>query len=587
MKSTWRIVTAILIFWLFILIYMSANLYQSSDVTENAERQLTRAMKELDDLREQNKKLYSLAEELRHLKEIAQKGGKNCEELQSRLDDANSKLKSVGAKETESEKLSLTDFSPSSEMEKSRRKIENGVQEMWFFLRSQLGKLKESLGKDSPINQKVDKILENGADHSRTIQTDLHRLYESEPMATWRKKEAEDLSDIIQRRLFYLQNPSDCSAAKKLICNINKGCGYGCQLHHLVYCFMIAFGTKRTLILESHGWRYSPGGWETVFQPISRTCKSPGSDMRRMWGPPEVIENVKVVELPIVDSLRPRPPFLPQVVPLDLAERLDRLHGSPGVWFVGQFMKYLLKPNSDLLKEIEKAENRLDFKGPIVGVHVRRTDKIGTEASFHSIEEYMYHVEDYYKYLEKQNKDIGKKRIYLATDDPELLSEATMKYPNYVFVSDVDFSKTASMGTRYSHASLIAVILDIHFLSKSDFLVCTFSSQVCRVAYEIMQTLHPDASARFRSLDDIYYYGGQNAHNQVAIANHQAQDGEIELRVGDTIGIAGNHWDGYSKGLNRRSSRTGLYPSYKVAEKLVVAKFPTLGVESRKTVDKQ
>lgn len=243
-------------------------------------------------------------------------------------------------------------------------------------------------------------------------------------------------------------------------------------------------------------------------------------------------------------------------------------------------MKYLLKPNAELAGEISKAESRLDYRGPIVGVHVRRTDKIGTEASFHGIEEYMYHVEDYYKYAEKKQK-IKEKRVYLATDDPELLSEAKKKYPNYAFVSDVDFSKTASMGTRYSHASLIAVILDIHFLSRSDFLVCTFSSQVCRAAYEIMQTLHPDASARFRSLDDIYYYGGQNAHNQVAIAEHQPRDGEIELKVGDIIGIAGNHWDGFSKGLNRRSHRTGLYPSYKVAEQLVIADFPTLGIESK------
>lgn len=69
-----------------------------------------------------------------------------------------------------------------------------------------------------------------------------------------------------------LQNPPDCSKARKLVCNINKGCGYGCQLHHVVYCFMIAYGTQRTLILESHNWRYAPGGWETVFLPISNTC---------------------------------------------------------------------------------------------------------------------------------------------------------------------------------------------------------------------------------------------------------------------------------------------------------------------------
>ncbi|KAG7258567.1 hypothetical protein CRUP_037430 [Coryphaenoides rupestris] len=28
------------------------------------------------------------------------------------------------------------------------------------------------------------------------------------------------------------RNPADCSKARKLVCNINKGCGYGCQLHH-------------------------------------------------------------------------------------------------------------------------------------------------------------------------------------------------------------------------------------------------------------------------------------------------------------------------------------------------------------------
>lgn len=36
--------------------------------------------------------------------------------------------------------------------------------------------------------------------------------------------------------------------------------------------------------------------------------------------------------------------------------------------------------------------------------------------------------------------------------------------------------------------------------------------KVCRVAYEIMQEFYPDASDRFRSLDDIYYFGGQAVH---------------------------------------------------------------------------
>ena len=81
---------------------------------------------------------------------------------------------------------------------------------------------------------------------------------------------------------------------------------------------------------------------------------------------------------------------------------------------------------------------------------------------------------------------------------------------------------------RYSDSSLRGVIQDIHLLSLTDYLVCTFSSQVCRIAYEIMQQHHPDASTRFKSLDDIWYYGGQEEHQQEAILAHKpAHHGEV------------------------------------------------------------
>lgn len=49
-------------------------------------------------------------------------------------------------------------------------------------------------------------------------------------------------------------------------------------------------------------------------------------------------------------------------------------------------------------------------------------------------------------------------------------------------------AQTAGIGTRYSVDSLRNVILDIVMLSECDHLVCTFSSQVCRLAFELMQT---------------------------------------------------------------------------------------------------
>lgn len=88
---------------------------------------------------------------------------------------------------------------------------------------------------------------------------------------------------------------------------------------------------------------------------------------------------------------------------------------------------------------------------------------------------------------------------------------------------------------------------------------------MCRVAYEIMNSLEIDAAHKFRSLDDIYYYGGQKARYQEAVLPHiPLKPSEIELQVGDQISVAGNHWDGYSKGMNLRTHQLGLYPTFKV-----------------------
>lgn len=78
---------------------------------------------------------------------------------------------------------------------------------------------------------------------------------------------------------------------------------------------------------------------------------------------------------------------------------------------------------------------------------------------------------------------------------------------------------------------------------------------MCRLAYELLQTKHTDASGRFASLDDIYYYGGGIGLEQEAIMSHKPRNkDEIELQIGDKIRIAGNHWNGMSKGTNLRSN---------------------------------
>ncbi|XP_038641096.1 alpha-(1,6)-fucosyltransferase [Scyliorhinus canicula] len=566
--GSWRWIMLILLAWGTLLFYIGGHLVRDSEQPDRSSRELSKILAKLERLKQQNEDLRRMAESLRIPEGPVDQGPAAAGRVRA-LEEQLIKAK----EQIEGYKKQSSNAGPGKEHEELRRKIENGVKELWFFVQSEVKKVKHLEGEEA--QRHADALLENLGHQQRSIMTDVYYLSQSDGADKWREKEAMDLTDLVQRRITYLQNPKDCSKAKKLVCNINKGCGYGCQLHHVVYCFMIAYGTQRTLILESQNWRYSTGGWETVFKPVSETCTDRSGISSGHWSGEANDINVQVVELPIVDSLHPRPPYLPLAIPEDLAGRLTHLHGDPSVWWVSQFVKYLIRPQSWLEKEIEEATRKLGFRHPIIGVHVRRTDKVGTEAAYHPIEEYMVHVEEHYKFLTRKI-EVDKKRVYLATDDPTLLQEAKSKYPDFEFISDNSISWSAGLHNRYTENSLRGVILDIHFLSQADFLVCTFSSQVCRVAYEIMQTLHPDASANFHSLDDIYYFGGQNAHNQIAIYPHKPHTPEeIVLEPGDLIGVAGNHWDGYSKGINRKNGRTGLYPSYKVKENVETIKYPT------------
>lgn len=124
----------------------------------------------------------------------------------------------------------------------------------------------------------------------------------------------------------------------------------------------------------------------------------------------------------------------------------------------------------------------MKFKIVVYRVHVRRTDKVGTEAAFHNIDEYMNAVEEYYNQLELK-EHVDKRRIYLATDDPKVISDAKEKYTHYEVLGDPVISKTAAVSSRYTDTSLKGIILDIHMLSMSDYLVCTFSSQVIQTLF--------------------------------------------------------------------------------------------------------
>ena len=62
----------------------------------------------------------------------------------------------------------------------------------------------------------------------------------------------------------------------------------------------------------------------------------------------------------------------------------------------------------------------------LLSIQVRRTDKVNTEAAFHSIDEYMEHVEEWYEKLSLV-QTVDQRRVYIATDEPSVITEARNK----------------------------------------------------------------------------------------------------------------------------------------------------------------
>ena len=92
------------------------------------------------------------------------------------------------------------------------------------------------------------------------------------------------------------------------------------------------------------------------------------------------------------------------------------------------------------------------------------------------------------------------------------------------------------------------------------------------------QTREIDNSYRVKSLDNHYYVDSFNTITKKAILDHSPKrENEIELRKGDIISslvkedkiylaFSANLWNGYMKGTNQRTMKTGIFPSYKVIE---------------------
>ncbi|XP_018645491.1 unnamed protein product [Schistosoma mansoni] len=339
-----------------------------------------------------------------------------------------------------------------------------------------------------------------------------------------------NLAQRLQKKIQEQQNPSDCKMAKYVTFDITNMCGFGCLMHQIMFCLQLAFEKERVLILTNYRSRDIFHEWlHQNTLPLSEKCSHEDTN-----------DNI---ECPYNINDHVAHNWLPHVLPIDMNEELLRLHEAPYVWFAGQLAAYILRPRpkfSELINAtLETFKASVD---PVVGVHIRRTDKVGV-CSYTSLEYDMMHF------------IVNSKRsVYLATDDPNVFTQFSYSHPNYILYGSPGRSHSADVEFRMTYNSMNNAVIDVIALSMTDFLVCTFSSNICRLAYELMQTRHMelgDATQLCHSIDFAFHEEDYKRLEFDVII----PDKKGHLKYGDIVDTFKNHGNGLASVKLDQSSK--------------------------------
>ncbi len=64
------------------------------------------------------------------------------------------------------------------------------------------------------------------------------------------EKKLEKISLKLFLNLNKLQNPASCNDTKKLVCYVDQTCGFTCQIHFMLACFIRGYYANRTIIFQ-------------------------------------------------------------------------------------------------------------------------------------------------------------------------------------------------------------------------------------------------------------------------------------------------------------------------------------------------
>ena len=264
MKNLRYLLLLTIVFWLLGFYYMFSGYSNNSSDSDDSKKDNSHKLISV---------IQNLEKELSNLEDKYRKNDQLIQDLSRKARDNENHNNNNDDNHNPRQINQVNNNGPSLLHEDLRRKIYDDVKDVSFFVESQIESINNKLKKpDDDLTENIEHLKEDFRDRINFILSNLHNLSLSDKMGEWRQSESMKLGIEVQEKFKRLQNPSNCEASKKIICDLNKACGFGCQIHHIMYCFIVSFFTNRVMILESNGWRYNSAGYEAYFEPLSQTC---------------------------------------------------------------------------------------------------------------------------------------------------------------------------------------------------------------------------------------------------------------------------------------------------------------------------
>ena len=345
-------------------------------------------------------------------------------------------------------------------------------------------------------------------------------------------------------------------------------------------CLASGIATDRKVLLDNpEQFQFTP-----YFEPLPNPCRLNVSRILAQdvehWPAGGTHSQLSLGRMSTSTGNLPLAEEYPLSVPKLLRDGILLATDNPSVWYLGQLVQFLTRPTNYLQGLLESKSREMaigERDHPIAGIHVRRGD-FSEMVAPQPIEKYMTIVEDYFRRLDIMGKAV-RRRLYLATDDPNVHEVISRNYPEYTIFcsSSAEHAVQKFHGYYLNTPAISEIILDTFLLSKVDYFVGTLTSHVSKVVYMLRSAEDPHAEENMASLDsDFFIEAVLEPLTYKALASHNVS-GELPFHFGSLISMKLEHsvkrqWPtipidttGFPYGIEKRSRILGHFPLYKLS----------------------